>query len=234
MNIPSAKNLPIQSFRDLVGPGLAAIPTIGGPLSALWSQWDTNRRFQRVDETLSELRRLLASANFRLLPDELSENDMQILETALQHSQMAHTKEKRKLFALMVANSWIKTPSSPFDERLLFLNALAAFSEHHIRTLTILADAGEQGAVPYSSLRDSVATSFGSNVEKDSLMVPILETLAAQFGFIRRAWGLNDPSAKGTMLMTANLSSEGIARNCNHSITPIGQRFMESLDDKGA
>ena len=93
-------------------------------------------------------------------------------------------------------------------------------------------DAGLDGSVSYSDLRDAVADSQLTDVEKDSLMIPILETLAAQFGFMHRAWGLNDSSYEGTILSTRNLGPETMARRCSHAITPLGQRFMNSLDEK--
>jgi len=208
------------------------IPIIGGSLSALWNQWDTDRRFNRVEETLAELTKLLASGQYSLVAESLLDDDMQILETVLQRAQMAHTEEKRRLFARLIATCWTDAHDRPFDERMLFVNALSAFTENHIKALSILDDAGVNGAVSYSSLCVSVASSLPTEVEKNSLMVPILETLAAQFGFIRRAWGLNDPSYKGAALFSLNLSPEGIARKCNHVITPLGQRFMKSLKEK--
>ena len=234
MNESTGKDLiPIKSFRDLVGPGLAGIPGVGGPLSALWSQWDTNRRFNRIEETIHELTRLLALPAYRLATDDLCDEDMQILEAALHRVQMAHTEEKRVLFARLVASCWTNARQHPFDERILFVNALSAFNEYHLRTLTILNDEGLDGAVAYATLRDTVASAIPSEIEKDSVMVPTLEMLAAQYGFIQRAWGLNGPSYKSAALMSRNLSAEGLARKCNHAITPLGERFMTSLEENG-
>jgi len=230
---PKQSLVPVRSFRDLVGPGLAGIPVIGGPLSSLWSQWDTTRRFERIEFAIEELTRLLTASQTHLNLEALSDDEMQLLEAALQKVQFAHRPERRTQFARIIANCWTDMQSLPFDERMLFVNALSEFNEFHLRTLAILDDAGTGGSVPYKTIKNDVAASLPNNIERHSAMVPTLETLAAKYGFIQRTWGLNDPNATSGLLISRNLSPEGIARKCNHSITPLGQRFMASLTKPG-
>lgn len=225
---------PLRSFRSLVGPGLAAIPVIGGPLSALWSQWDAKRRFERIDSALTELTRILTTQQAQLTIEELADDEMQLLEFALQAVQHAHTEERRKQFARLVAHCWTDMQALPFDERMLFVQALSDFNDMHLRTLAILNNAGTGGSVPYELIRSEVASSLPNDIERDSVLVPALETLAARYGFIRRAWGLNDPNANSGRVLSRNLGPEGIARGCKHAITPLGQRFLASLSDPGA
>ena len=210
----------------VVGPALAAIPYAGGPISAAWSDWRANRRFKRIEETIDELRRLLTAAAERI-DHALSDDDMQLLEATLERVQMAHTEQKRKKFAHLVASCWTDAHGRPFDEKMVFVNALSDFNEQHLQTLAILQDA--KGAVAYNDLRDRVLPADMAAIESDSVMVPILDTLAARYGFIQRAWGLGDPSAKNSIMWSGNLSAEGIARKCNHVITALGQRFMASI-----
>lgn len=217
------------TLQDAIALGVSVIPGIGGPLSMAWSQWDSNRRFQRVEETLQELSRLL---NQRASPVEvttLGDEGMQILESALREAQLAHTVAKRQRFAAFIANSWTEAREHPMEEKLLFLQALSQFQEPHIQVLQILDAAGPDAGIPYGSLRDSVLPSEMTETDKNSHMVSVLESLAAQFGFIRRAWGLNDPVKTRIVITSTNLSSEGIARKCNHAITPLGQRFFRSI-----
>ena len=130
-----------------------------------------------------------------------------------------------------MASSWTDGHERPFDKRTLFASALPAFNEHHLRTLTMLGDLCINGALSYATLRDKVLSGISSETEKNSVMVPILETLAAQFGFMKCGWGLNDPTYKGSPLFSTNLSAEGIAQKCNHAITPLGQRFIYSIKE---
>lgn len=226
----SCKNyIPVRSFGDLVGPSLAGIPVVGGPLSALWSQWDTNRRFERVEFALKELSQILATRQSHLRIGEFTADEMQLLEAALQKVQHAHTEEKRRQFVRLVAHCWMDMRALPFDERMLFVEALSEFNAMHLQTLAILNDAGAGGSVSYESLREIVVASLENDIERNSVLVPMLETLAAKYGFIRRAWGLNDPNAKSGIMSSHNLSPEGIARKCKHAITPLGQRFFSSL-----
>ena len=52
-------------------------------------------------------------------------------------------------------------------------------------------------------------------------------------GLTRRAWGLNDPSDTGSILVSRNLSAEGNAWKCNHAIMPLGERCIASLEEFG-
>lgn len=224
------RKLAVRSYKDLIAPALAGIPIIGGPLSASWSQWDTNRRFGRVEQVIEELVAALKSGAYAVDPTKHGEENMQLLEVALQKGQYAHTENKRRLFARLIASAW--SYDAPFDEKLLFIKALDDFTEHHLHVLAILAHAGPEAGIPYSRLRDEVVGDLPS-VEQDSILVGVLDCLASQYGFIRRAWGLNEPGSKegGHIMATTNLSAEGIARKCNHTITPLGLRFVAYLDE---
>jgi hypothetical protein len=229
MNTPTNDNKLIKVGLSTVGPLLAAIPVIGGSIATRWSDWRSDRRFARIEEAVDELQRLLSLPTRRIDVDALSNDDMQILEAALERVQTAHTEEKRKLFAHLVASCWTDAHDRPFDEKMIFVNALSEFNEYHLRTLAILRDAN--GAVAFNKLRDRVIPTGTPEIESDSVIIPILDTLAARYGFIRRAWGMGDPSAKASPLLSKNLSPEGIARGCNHAITPLGQRFMASISE---
>jgi hypothetical protein len=205
--------------------GLNALP-FGGVVASLWSDWDTNRRHQRIEETLDQLRLKLE----RLIPSDydashIGEAEMQLLEDALNRVAREHREWKRRAFAHMIAACWTRT-EHPFDERLTFLRALDDFSEIHIHVLRLLAAAGEDGP-HFRAIRESVTAEQACEEDQDSQLIPVLESLASDYRFIQRGIGMI--SGSGRPLNSHNLSPENIAKNCEHRITAAGRRFLQFL-----
>lgn len=208
-------------FGLVVHAGLAAVPYVGGPLATAWSDWDTNRRFHRVNQTLAELGRVLSQLKDRLDPDHIGEAELQILESVLQRVQCEHRETKRRRFAMLIASDWTEQREQPFGERLRFVKALDECDELHLGILTFLASEPDAKHMPtYAQIGDSMRLPVE---QRDEQLIPALDTLASSFGFIQRGW-----STSG-MLMTNGLSPEGIARKCEHTITESGRRFLRAV-----
>ena len=88
----------------VVRAGLAAVPYIGGTLATAWSDWDTGRRFRRVEHTLAEIVRRLQEMGKLFEPDRIGDAEMQILEAVLSRVQAEHRENKRCRFASLVAS----------------------------------------------------------------------------------------------------------------------------------
>ncbi len=221
-----------QSYEALIGPALAGIPAVGGPLSAMWSEWNTNRRFARVEDTLSELQRLVGADRYDIDPDALADPQLELFDKAIRHAQREHAEKKRRLFARFVASSWSAeyVEDSPEDGPN-FLNALIDFTDKHIYTLLSLEEAGGDAAVSYEELCDAVYEQVASHDDNNEKMLGVLDILGTRYGFIKRAWGLNDPDYDGSIFLTSNLSPEGVARGCSHCITSLGKRFLDYIRD---
>lgn len=213
-----------RSARQLIAPGLAGIPVVGGTLSAAWSQYDTGQRFKRVEETIALLGEKLGNyMKSHEIP--VATSDMELLEAAIERVQAESNQRKRRMFAELIATSWTTQHALPYTERRLFIDALTAFTDVHIKILGLLASA--IGTVDYDSLR--TATEVDDAIEQDSILIPALDCVVSRFGFVRRAWGLDDSSSKGHLMSSRNLSPEGMARKCKHALTPLGVRFLEGL-----
>jgi len=209
----------------VVGPTLNAIPYVGGALASAWSEWDTRRRFHRVEEVL----RLLQDKLSRLTVNPTAADDagMHLLELALSEAQLQHSERKRERLANVIVASWIadEAPHATFDESLLFLRATALFSESHIAVLNKLFEAGTDASVPFSDLKAIVEDP--TNQGEATLI--LLNDLCSVFAFARRAWDLNKPDKRGSLLSTGNLSPEGLARNCFHAITDRGSKYVDFI-----
>ena len=207
----------------VVRAGLAAVPFAGGSLATAWSDWDTNRRFKRVEHTLVELRRALEEVQQSFAPDRIGEAEMHILEAVLARVQSEHRERKRRQFAKLVASDWTERLDEPFEDRMRFVRGLDELDELHINILAFLAGQGE-GTPSYMEIGEKMGVAEN---ERDQRLLPALNLLASAFGFIRRGWDMS--SGKGAILFTQNLSPEGIARKCEHTITEMGRRFLRAV-----
>ena len=159
------------------------------------------------------------------MPDHIGDAEMQILEAVLEKVQSEHRERKRCRFARLVASDWTARTNEPFEDRMRFVRALDELDELHIAILRFLAEESEGNRTPsYAQIGD--ATSVAEN-ERDQRLLPSLNLLASDFGFIRRGWDMSSGTSK--LLSSANLSPEGIARKCEHTITEMGLRFLRAV-----
>lgn len=214
----------------VIGPILNTVPVVGGVLAAAWSEWDTGRRFARVEQTLRRIvdRLQLLDVN----QSAASEAGMQLLELVLREAQLQHSEAKRKRLANVLVASWVddRPPEETFDESILFLRAVSEFGDTHIAFLNFLYAAGPAAAVPFNELAKLVVLPLDrANAEASQVTLVVLNDLCSRFAFAKRAWDLNQPEKSGQMLLTSNLSPEGIARKCFHAITDRGFRFVKYI-----
>jgi len=204
----------------LLRAGLSSLP-FGGGVAALWSEWDTSRRFDRVESTIRQIAAALSHAK-GFDPRKLSDAEMQLLEDALQSASREHREDKRSLFALLLAANWSRT-DAPFDERLLFQRALDEFEPVHLQLLKLLSEAHEKGEETVPS-RDVCNRAFGADASDEiqfSIFVPALNKLAAEYGFVRRRG-----AGHGNLF---NVNPDGLVFHVLCSLSPLGRRFVDSL-----
>ena len=221
MSKPEEKPIGSSPWGPMVRTGLAAVPYVGGVVVTAWSEWDTRRRFERVESTLADLARMLNDLRGMLNPDRLGEPEMQILEAVLNRVQSEHREKKRVRFARLVASDWSERVDRPFDERMQFVRALDELDELHIELLDYLEKQAVAERMPGF---DEIAGQLRiPGEQRGELLIPALNTLASSYGFIRRGWG------KGVPLSRGNLNPEGIARGCEHAVTDAGRRFLQAV-----
>jgi predicted metal-dependent hydrolase len=213
----------------LVAPTLSSLPIVGGALSSLWTEWDSVRKTANIQAALDKLHELLADRLDQLEQVKLGIEDMQILDEMLQRVRRENSEGRRSRFAHSLAAAWTSQHALPFEEKMLFQKANSEFQDEHIKILQILERAGAEAGVPYTEFKESVVGHLATNEEKGSVLIPTLDCLASQYGFIRRGWGLNDPSYNRGRLLAGALSPEGIAMKCNHAIKPLGIRYLQSI-----
>lgn len=210
---------------------LEPVAVYGGKLWSAWDSWSTKNRIARLESTMKAIAEKLAL----LPPNVFAESDagQQLLELVLREAEIEHSDAKRERLANLLVSSWIRgeVPEVVFDESLLFLRATTEFTESHVAVLDALATAGRKGSTTFVDLAKIAAGTTLQEVEAKQIAIIVLDDLCSRYVFANRAWGLNEPDAKMTILSSENLSAEGIARNCRHAITARGERFVEYVLD---
>jgi len=207
---------------SVVRAGLNTVPFAGG-IASLWADWDTSRRFHRVEAAIIELGKSLSSVGDRFDPSRLGEAEMQLLEQTLERLSREHREWKRSYFVKLLASNWINV-DRPFEERALFERALDEVDHVHLKILHFLKNEADLNADPirinelYDSLFPAAEPDF-----KFGVFMPAMNLLAAQFGFIRR-------KAINTGKTMLGVNPDGLTFMAAAILAPLGRRFIDSID----
>jgi hypothetical protein len=210
------------NISSAIRAGLSSAPFTGG-VAALWSEWDTSRRFARVEEALAQLTRRLMEYGSAFSPNRLGDAEMQLLEDGLARISREHRDWKRRCFVELLASNWVNT-AAPFDERALFHRALDVFDKIHIRILRILADRNQRALEPIH-VNDLYNEALGGSVTEEvkyGIFLPAMTMLATEYGFMRRR-GIST----GEYLRDAN--SDDLTFHAKCLLLPRGKSYIESL-----
>ena len=211
----------------IVRTGLNLVPICGGALANGWSEWDTSRRFSRIEETVSEIVNRLNNAA-STLPGTLNDAEYQLLEEVLRRVQIEHRYTKRIFFAKLLVECWTTGINDSYEKRMMFVRALDRFDELHICILRYLDDLGEdQKHYPNPTAIASEVGIEDSSVRE--VLYPVLDLLAREFAFIDRNWTLG--GQENVPLLTGNLGPENLVGKCGHKITSLGHEFLAYISD---
>jgi hypothetical protein len=209
---------------SVLRPALNALP-FGGVLATAWNEWDTNRRMKNIEDTVAELEKQLVARGQAFDPKAIGPAEMHFLDLAIEKVQREHREAKRRQFAALIADAWSSGFARPFEEKVTFLDALDEFDELHFEILKHISKEAEAGRFPsFAAIGDTLGIPPD---KRDEVLIPAIDKLASGYGFVRRAWGMS--SGEGGILFSRNLSPEGIARGCDHTITDAGRRFLQAI-----
>ena len=138
---------------ELVTVAAAAVPWLGGPLSAVLSGAAFDRKIGRVRDVVNglvaDLRDFKSEASERYVRTEEFED---LLDAALRRAAEERNEQRRKLFQRFIVNSIRQ--QEPFDDRLRVLRALSDLTLDHIRVLQAI------GATPPNEPARSLGSPF--------------------------------------------------------------------------
>ena len=217
----------LSDINSVIRTGLAAIPSIGSVVATAWSEWETKNRFNRIETAINQLGHILKELK-HFDPKRIGPAEIHFFHETLRRIEKEHREQKRRFFVQLLAKYWAGSKLS-FDEAMTFNRALDQFSEIHIHILNFLSTTNEKPS--YSQLA-KICLEVPDDSEQKARLTAALNSLAGDFGFINRAWGLSEENYKGSSFGTKNLSLEGISRKCDHEITALGKRFLEAIEEQ--
>lgn len=116
---------PKEKFELVVNAGLQAIPYVGGSLATLYFGYKQEQRFQRVEQTLSEVANELQGYKLSRVEEHNSEELMSLIDELTDKIENERIESKRKLYKEYFKNI-LKTPTNGnYEERKLFLEVLS-------------------------------------------------------------------------------------------------------------
>ncbi len=219
---PKSRNL-----GAIIRSGLNLIPICGGAVATGWSEWDTSRKFARIEEELAVIGNLLKNkTGFPL--EALGDAEYQLLEEILRRVQTEHRAEKRASFAHLLAECWTVGVSESFERRMVFVRALDRFEELHVQVLKHLSGLPE--TQEHFPVPKEIACAIGIDEPAViEVLNPVLDLLAREFAFVVRNWSLAGHESK--ILFTGNLGPENLVGKCGHKITSLGRQFLEYIGE---
>ena len=145
-----------------------------------------------------------------------SEADIQVIILLLEKIKIEHNANKRIRFAHILESAFVKESTLSYDQQRRFTDATDRFSDTHIRILKLLYESPEPIAT--KCLKDELDLPIREEI------LPALNLLCGDFGFVRRQW-----DEGGALLSTTNLSPEGIAIKCECEITALGKQYLTTI-----
>jgi hypothetical protein len=211
-------------LSSVVRAGLSTAPFAGG-IASVWSDWDSSRRFARIDRAVRELALALDRMGSRFDPTRLGEAEMQLLEQILERISREHREWKRAHFVNLLASDWVHV-ETPFEEREHFGRALESFDHIHLRIMSHLDERARQDLDPIdvNDLYRSIAADAAGEEFKFGIFMPAMNMLAGDFGFVRRR------APKDTGVLMRGVNPDGLTFHCLCLLLPQGQRFMRFLN----
>ncbi len=199
---------------ELAGVATAAIPWLGGPISAVLSGVSFGRKIDRVKEVvngiLADLRELRSDVSEKYVQtDEFQE----LLEATLRRASEEHNEEKRRIYRDFVVNA-IRRPGDSYDDQLRILRTLEDLSLDHIRLLRAMAQEPAQ-----------LTSSFGIGSPS--------QTLSKRLGGVQRerldelVADLNARRLANLQGLHTTMTAHG-AEDLRSAITPFGRKVLDA------
>ena len=191
---------------------LSAYPVFS-PFLRAYDEWMAYQQKKYIQESLDEIGRRLENIERK---EVFSESDVQIIILLLEKIRFEHNAEKRARFAHILESAFVKESTLSYDLQRRFADATDRFSETHIMILKFLNENLEPVAT--KALSDKL------NLPIRTEILPALNLLCGDFAFVKRQWDKG-----GALLLTSNLSPEGIESKCECEITPLGAQYLTTI-----
>lgn len=202
-----------ETVLDIASAVSSIVPWVGGPVSNVLSGMSVSRKIDRVREVL-----ITMSEEIREFKSEVSENYVrsdefeELLEKTLRQVADERSDEKRHVYAAFLAGD-IKSPGSPYDDKIRILRTLEEVQPDHIRMLKAMV----QEPDPDPGMIGSVNRTLSKRLK--GMSEERIRELAQQLTDMRLA-NLNN--------LGVTMTGEG-AEQLQNMITTYGQIFLRYI-----
>ena len=129
-----------EKIFDLLSLSSSVIPTLGGPISNIFSSISVNRKIERVKEVIHGLSKDLDGFKSEVSEEYVQTEEFEeLFEQTLIKSANERNRQKRQLFRNFLEKS-IKNPTVNYDEQVRFLRVIEDMQIDHLRIIRSLIE----------------------------------------------------------------------------------------------
>jgi pyruvate-formate lyase-activating enzyme len=134
----------------------SAVPTLGGPVSAILNGYVTRRKFDRMAEVINQLADDLKDFQNEASKQFVATDDFEdLLDDTLRRVASERNEEKRKVFKNLLRET-IKGCDTNYDEHLRILRAIEQIQPDHILLLNAINQIPDKEKSTSSTRRDAL------------------------------------------------------------------------------
>lgn len=134
-----------ERVEDVIKTGLRSLATtcpITAPLAQAWNEYETNKKFLRIEELFQYLKDEFENSvvQTEYMKDAINKNSFEfssLLEKTIEKIKREHSKEKRHIFARTLANFVVSNNSIPYNHKISIIETLDSLTEEDIYVLSV-------------------------------------------------------------------------------------------------
>ncbi|MCD4831410.1 MAG: hypothetical protein K8R02_06330 [Anaerohalosphaeraceae bacterium] len=196
-------------------------------LGQVWNEYENHQTGQRIEELMENLKIKLAGLNARInnveeICQQVREEFPSLLEITIDKVRKEFSREKRKIYADMLANLLCQQYQEPYDNKIAVLHSVDALNPEDLEVLKLFRPRGESAA---KNLNWQNLNLPGDNNKKLAELMSMLAKLESR-GLIITIGIYNG------VVHVPNGLDKSIARlsERQYRILPLGQKILLTLE----
>ena len=123
-----------------INAGLQLIPHVGSPLATLYFGAKQEKRFERIEQTMKEIKDELEGVKLANFEEHNEDELLSLIDEWTDNIENEHLEEKRKLYRRYFEKILITPTNGNYEERKYFLDILKSITPLQVELLIFLFD----------------------------------------------------------------------------------------------
>lgn len=123
-----------------INAGLQLIPYVGSPIAALYYGAKQEKRFERIEQTMKEIKDELEGVKLVNFEEHNKDELLSLIDEWTDNIENEHLEEKRKLYKRYFEKMLITPTNGNYEERKYFLDILKSITPLQVELLIFLFD----------------------------------------------------------------------------------------------